>query len=448
MEPRPRPSPRGAGGPAGPVDGVLPRVLGTLGRDVGVPGPPPGQVRGRRRVAGEAVRVELGGLRLSRATDVRPGGPGAADARPDGGGADPAEGRPAVPLQARIREPGRRAMGRGALADAARVRSPGRSADEYPRGLGGAHRRRPDRGERRSRAPGGVRLPLRDQGRPGDRPAGARGGPAAHPRGTGRPGPAARLRRAGPPRVPPGLPANHASGTSGHGARVLRGGPTLTPTGEPLVPRYGEGTLSDLVPSVLAALGLPGFDNPLGIDPLVGVCVLVVDGMGWESIRSHREDAPFLAAASDSAAPITAGFPSTTSASLGSLGTGLPPGQHGLVGYTFAVPGLDRPMNSLLWQPYGIGSSRDLRDELVPEEVQPEPTVVERAAAAGMEMLLIGPAGHLGSGLTRAILRGGRYVGADTLEELVLAVATAFRDGRSSVYAYHPFLDTYGHLAG
>jgi len=176
--------------------------------------------------------------------------------------------------------------------------------------------------------------------------------------------------------------------------------------------------------------------------------VLVVDGMGWESIRSHREDAPFLAAASDSAAPITAGFPSTTSASLGSLGTGLPPGQHGLVGYTFAVPGLDRPMNSLLWQPYGIGSSRDLRDELVPEEVQPEPTVVERAAAAGMEMLLIGPAGHLGSGLTRAILRGGRYVGADTLEELVLAVATAFRDGRSSVYAYHPFLDTYGHLAG
>jgi len=73
---------------------------------------------------------------------------------------------------------------------------------------------------------------------------------------------------------------------------------------------------------------------------------------------------------------------------------------------------------------------------------------VERAAAAGMEMLLIGPAGHLGSGLSRAILRGGRYVGADTLEELVLAVATAFRDGLSSVYAYHPFLDTTGHVKG
>ena len=40
---------------------------------------------------------------------------------------------------------------------------------------------------------------------------------------------------------------------------------------EPLVPRYGEASLSDLVPSVLAAIGVKGFTNTLGIEPLPGV---------------------------------------------------------------------------------------------------------------------------------------------------------------------------------
>jgi len=224
----------------------------------------------------------------------------------------------------------------------------------------------------------------------------------------------------------------------------------LTAIPEPCVPRYGEASLAEVVPSILAALGVSGFDNSLGVEPLPGACVLVVDGLGWELIEGHPNDAPFLASAAEtSGRAISTVFPSTTSASLASLGTGLPPGEHGLVGYTFAVPGHDRAMNSLLWQLYGIGPTVDLRGELVPEEFQPMPTVLERAAAAGFEVTLVGPAAHVDSGLTRAILRGARYVGADTLEQLVEAVvATLTREGRTSAYAYHPFLDTFGHMRG
>jgi hypothetical protein len=222
----------------------------------------------------------------------------------------------------------------------------------------------------------------------------------------------------------------------------------MTGPGELLVPRYGSGALSDLVPSVLSALGLRGFDNPLGIDPMDGACVLVIDGLGWELLRSYPESAPFLAAAAEQSQPLTAGFPATTSASLGSLGTGLPSGQHGLVGYTFAVPGFDRALNALQWELYGVGADRDVIEGLEPESLQPEPTVMERAVAAGTEVTLVGPTGHANSGLTRAILRGGRYVGADSLEDLILAVAAALIDGRTSVYAYHPFLDAFGHLKG
>jgi hypothetical protein len=142
-------------------------------------------------------------------------------------------------------------------------------------------------------------------------------------------------------------------------------------------------------------------------------------------------------------------FPSTTSASLASLGTGLPPGEHGLVGYTFAVPGHDRAMNSLQWELYGIGPHLDLRTELRPEDFQPMPTVLQRAVSAGCQITLVGPSAHASSGLTRAILRGARYVGADGLDQLVEAVAATLTfEGMKSVYAYHPFLDTFGHLRG
>ena len=217
----------------------------------------------------------------------------------------------------------------------------------------------------------------------------------------------------------------------------------------PPVPRYGEASLSDLMPSVLAALGVPGFPNVLGIEPMSGVCLLVIDGLGWELLREHRSEAPFLWEAAETGRPITAGFPSTTSASLGSLGTGLPPGEHGLIGYTFRVPGFDRPMNSLQWVLYGHGTPVDLREELVPERFQPHPTVIERAMAAGLELTLVGPPEHQRSGLTRAILRGGRFVGAHSLSDLVIAAGGAIaQTPRPSVYAYHPFLDTTAHIKG
>jgi type I phosphodiesterase/nucleotide pyrophosphatase len=219
---------------------------------------------------------------------------------------------------------------------------------------------------------------------------------------------------------------------------------------EPSVPPYGEASLAEVVPSVLAALGVPGFENRLRVDPLPGVCILVVDGLGWELIERHPGDAPFLSeVATSSGRSISSVFPSTTSASLASLGTGLPPGEHGLVGYTFAVPGRDRAMNSLQWELYGIGPYLDLRTELRPEDFQPMPTLMEQARSAGVEITLVGPSAHVASGLTRAILRGGRYVGADALDQLVEAVAaTLTRDGRTNAYAYHPFLDTFGHLRG
>jgi hypothetical protein len=127
---------------------------------------------------------------------------------------------------------------------------------------------------------------------------------------------------------------------------------SVTTVPPPLVPRYGERTLAEVLPSLLAAIGVTGFANPLGIAPASIAGLLLVDGLGWDLLHAYAADAPFLAALAVGSAPVFAGFPATTAVSLATLGTGRPPGEHGIVGYTFAVPGADL-LNALTWRSHG-----------------------------------------------------------------------------------------------
>ena len=55
--------------------------------------------------------------------------------------------------------------------------------------------------------------------------------------------------------------------------------------------------LADVVPSVLAAMGVAGFDGPLDLaGEIRGACVLLVDGLGSELLDAHADDAPVMAA--------------------------------------------------------------------------------------------------------------------------------------------------------
>jgi hypothetical protein len=217
----------------------------------------------------------------------------------------------------------------------------------------------------------------------------------------------------------------------------------------PTLPRYGEASLADLLPSLLAALDVPGFANPLGVEPLRQACLLVVDGLGWEQLLANRRGAPVLAAAAARSRPVTTGFPSTTATSLASIGTGLPPGRHGLVGYTVAMPGMERAFNCLRWSPYGLGGTKDLRDRVVPEQLQPEPTGFEAAAADGVEVTLVGAGRFAASGFTRAALRGGHYWRTHSLGDQAAGALRGLAKGRRSlVYLYHPDLDRTGHVRG
>jgi hypothetical protein len=218
----------------------------------------------------------------------------------------------------------------------------------------------------------------------------------------------------------------------------------LDPADAP-APAYGQRTLSDVLPAVAAGLGVPGYAGATGLalPPADRVCVFLVDGLGWELLRAHPDEAPFLASLLESSLagtgrPLAAGFPATTATSLASVGTGLPPGEHGLAGYTVAIPGEDRLMNQLRWQPY-----------LDPEVWQPHPTVFRRADAAGVATCQVSSPTFEHTPLTRVALSGGTFLGRLTGEERMdLAAERLAAADRTLVYTYYSELDAMGHRHG
>jgi hypothetical protein len=213
----------------------------------------------------------------------------------------------------------------------------------------------------------------------------------------------------------------------------------------PLAPRYGRDTLSDLMPAVLRGLDVevPGLapadpGSVLALDPAPRACVLLVDGLGDLLLRERAGHAPFLRSQLERTGTLTAGFPTTTATSMGSLGTGLSPGAHGLVGYEVLVPERDELLNELSWEP-----------PVDPRRWQPHPTCFQQAVAARVEVVRIGPGFFDGSGLTESALRGGRFVAAESLDDRVDAALAALRSGpRTLVYVYWGDVDKVGHVSG
>ncbi len=201
--------------------------------------------------------------------------------------------------------------------------------------------------------------------------------------------------------------------------------------------------LADVVPSVLAAMGVAGFEARIELPgDIRGACVLLVDGLGAELLDAYAADAPVMAELRGRT--LQAGFPSTTVAGLAAVGTGCRSGEHGMVGMSFRLPDVG-VINSLRWRPHPWGD--DLRGAVPPEQVQPMRTTFEQAAAAGVAVSVVSGAEFAGSGLTRAVLRGGRYVGVQALGDLAAAVQTAVSDG-GFCYGYHGEVDLLGHLYG
>jgi len=201
-------------------------------------------------------------------------------------------------------------------------------------------------------------------------------------------------------------------------------------------PAYDHNTLSDIVPAIASALGVDGLgDSGLRLPEASSYVLFLIDGLGSELLRRHPHAAPFLS--SLVSMPGTSGVPSTTATSLTSLGTGLTPGQHGLVGFTARIPGTDQLLNHLLWD-----------RKVDPVEWQPHPTAFGRLAAQGVAVTTVNKREFARSGLTVASFRGSEFVGADRVGERIASVLAAAGRSPSLTYLYDGDLDWTGHRYG
>jgi hypothetical protein len=163
------------------------------------------------------------------------------------------------------------------------------------------------------------------------------------------------------------------------------------------------------------------------------VVLLVLDGLGWEQLQDRAHLAPTWPAMVGG--PITSVVPSTTATALTSITTGLPPGEHGVIGYRMAVEG--EVLNVLRWStPDG-----DARDRIPPERLPGhEPFGGQR------------PHRHQGRvrhvGVHRRPPRQVRFHGYRMPSTMVAEVRPPAPAGEPFVYAYYDGIDKVAHEYG
>ena len=199
--------------------------------------------------------------------------------------------------------------------------------------------------------------------------------------------------------------------------------------------RFG---LADITNSIFNSLSVPETIDSLALGRAENREVLIlIDGMGQDAIDKYGDQFPIFDELKQ-VKKLYTNFPSTTATSLSTLGTGVLPGVHGMLGYTVRVPRSDnRLLNALKW------------DERVdPVMWQKVPTLFERAVLAGVSVTHVAAKRYEGSGFTQAALRGAKYVGANGVDEMATAVSAALKPQPSFVYTYLNTLDSAGHSDG
>jgi hypothetical protein len=214
---------------------------------------------------------------------------------------------------------------------------------------------------------------------------------------------------------------------------------------EVTVPDYSGGSLVNLVAELehrlIRSAPSPRLHPHLsGLIPDADTYVLALfDGLGY-----HQLDHPAAASLRDTClAAIDSPFPATTTVSLSVLATGLPPSQHGLLGYQSWIPELNHVVNTIHWT-----TLWGEQLEYPFETFLPSPNLAERLGAGGIETITIQPLKFHETPLSRVLFRGCRFEGIERVGEWLDATTQLAVTPRRLVIAYLPNVDYAAHVGG
>jgi predicted AlkP superfamily pyrophosphatase or phosphodiesterase len=192
------------------------------------------------------------------------------------------------------------------------------------------------------------------------------------------------------------------------------------------------GRLSNVFSSALASIS-GEVDNSLRLPRVDHSLVILIDGLGYENLKSAKGYARFLN--SVPAESIRCEFPSTTATSLAGLATGARSSQHGVLGYSVYDRASRKAMNLLNgWA--NRGEARKFMNMPSLSEVTSSPKV-----------RVIGPSVYQDSGFTELTMTGAEYLPEDSISGR-LARALRVPAEKSLTYLYIPELDQLAHRFG
>jgi hypothetical protein len=210
----------------------------------------------------------------------------------------------------------------------------------------------------------------------------------------------------------------------------------------------------DQLPATLERLltgasGGPALDEPLLRERFERVVFVYFDAFGWTFLERHAEHPVVARARADGClVQLTAQVPSTTTAQVTTIHSGLPVAEHGLYEWHVYEPSLDRLVTPLLFSFAGDGMRGSLFGHIDPDTLFPTESLYARLAEAGVPSCVVLPEAIAGSAPNLALLRGTDVVPFSTAEGALASASKALEEGTGYAHVYLDELDSLMHAVG
>ncbi len=224
---------------------------------------------------------------------------------------------------------------------------------------------------------------------------------------------------------------------------------------KPLSKSYCFANIPDTIKMLLGAPNqLPLPQDTLSKKRSEKVVFLFIDSFGWEFWQKHHAKYPFLKRFLNQGvvSKLTSQFPSTTSAHVTTIHTGLPIGQSGLFEWFYYEPKVDAIIAPLLFSFAG----RKERDTLLstgikPEKIYPQKTIYKDLAKSKVKSYIFQYKDYTPSAFSDVVFSGATQVFPyrSLAHGLTIMSQTIINSqGPAYYFYYYDAIDTSGHVEG
>lgn len=223
--------------------------------------------------------------------------------------------------------------------------------------------------------------------------------------------------------------------------------------GKPIYDTFGFAQIPQTIRYLLTGTGEMGL--PAEIFSLIPhhyerVILVLIDGFGWRFFEQYRNKYPFLKRFVDEGivTKLTTQFPSTTSAHMTTLHTGLPPSKSGIYEWFYYEPLHDRVIAPLLYSYAGDKARNTLeQSEVPPRAIYPKDTVYQTLKRKGIKSKVFQDLNYTPSPYSKVMFTGSSIVPYKTYAEALLNLTDAVVANKGKQGYFFMYMDTLDALA-